>query len=542
MIGSEAGETSARSDGDARLATLQRLLADHPDAAVSAVDTHGNLVRGPVGVGLRDRESLVGRSPLEVVAPGSRSALVDALARAKRAGVAAVPIVAINGSPGTCHLIDLRDTHGVLVGLVVTDTAIDWTSELADRPEVVPKTGLVEKDAVAMIRHADDRICRILGYQAAEMIGMRSLDLIHPDDQQNAMDAWIEMLMSPRAATRLRARHRRADGTWIWMELTNTNMLDREDGCVVCDMIDISDEMTAVEELRQREQLLATLTEALPSGVVHVDRSRAVIFSNSRVHDLTGVDANGSLDSYVHAVAESDRDTVSRAIESAFEGELGTEMEVTFDPTRGQQRRCAVKIRPLATGNDNPVGVVICIDDITEAFVLRVELERRATTDELTNCLNRSAVISALELLLADGRDGTIGVAVAFVDLDGFKEVNDTFGHTAGDQLLARAAARLQLAAQPGDVIGRLGGDEFLIVLPQAANADLAHARVRSLIDALTIPLEVVAGVPMRIRASTGIAWTSDPLLEADTLIAAADRAMYQSKHQGSCEPILIAV
>ena len=440
-------------------------------------------------------------------------------------------------------MIDLRQTHEVLIGMIVADSPIDWSSALADRPEIVPKTGQIEKDAVAMILHADQRVCRILGYDPADLIGTRSLDLIHPDDQPKALEAWMEMLTSPGLATRLRARHQRADGSWIWMELTNTNRLEHEERCVVCDMIDISDEMIAVEALRQREQLLTTLADALPSGVLHLDRHRTVVYSNTQLQHLTGVAPSSVIDRYVNALAPADRGSFTRALEDVLDHRVGVELEANFcSGIRRRQRRCAITIRPLTTSEGDQMGAVICIDDITEAFVLRRELERRATTDELTGCLNRSAVIEALEHTLGALRSGMFGVAVVFVDLDGFKEVNDTFGHIAGDHLLAHAAELLRSATRPGDVIGRLGGDEFLIVLPNVADGEIARERVQQLTDALTTPLEVVAGVPIYIRASTGIAWSSGQHVVADALIAAADRAMYKSKHARECQPVFVTV
>ena len=227
---------------------------------------------------------------------------------AKQAGVAAVPVVAVDGTAATCHIIDLRPTHGVLVGMIATETPVDWSSALADRPDIIPRTGQVKKDAVAMILDADPRICRILGYRPNNLTGTRSLELIHPDDHDKAIEAWMEMLTSPGIATRLRARHRHADGSWIWMELTNTNRLQHDEACVVCDMIDISEEMIAVEALRQREQLLTTLADALPSGVVHLAHDRTILYSNTRLHRLTGVEPTATIDQYIDAVIPADRD------------------------------------------------------------------------------------------------------------------------------------------------------------------------------------------------------------------------------------------
>ena len=151
-------------------------------------------------------------------------------------------------------------------------------------------------------------------------------------------------------------------------------------------------------------------------------------------------------------------------------------------------------------------------------------------------------MLDALDRILASNPAGSLGTAVMFLDLDGFKEVNDTFGHKAGDQLLASAASRLRGAMRGVDVIGRLGGDEFIVVLPSIHNIDEAMRIGLRLGDALTGPLEVVGGMPMRIRSSIGVAWASRAGVTADALTAAADRAMYESKRAGSSVPVYVTV
>ena len=100
------------------------------------------------------------------------------------------------------------------------------------------------------------------------MVGHRSIEFIHPDDHALAIDNWMEMLALPGPGRRVRLRHRRKDGSWVWFEVTNHNLLDDPDhGCVVCEIVDISEEMAAHEELRAREQLLDRLAEAIPLGL-----------------------------------------------------------------------------------------------------------------------------------------------------------------------------------------------------------------------------------------------------------------------------------
>ena len=400
-------EEPAEVDAGERLGLLHRLLADYPSAVVSAIDAHGNVVT-PDSIQLPVRIPLLTGSPLEVVAPASRGSLVEVLARAKQSGVAALPVVAVDGSAATCHIIDLRPTHGVLVGMIASVTPIDWSSALADRPVLIPRTGQIAKDAVAMILDADQRVCRMLGYDPADLVGMRSLDFIHPDDHQQAIDAWMEMLTSPGLATRLRARHRRADGSWIWMELTNTNRLQHDEACVVCDMIDISDEMAAVEALRQREQLLTTLADALPSGILHLDSNRGVVYSNTRLHRLTGVNPSATIEHYeTRSWPPIAKPSTTPSNEFSQSGPASNSKPASVHTRVLDNADAAITMRALTTSEGDQTGAVICFDDITEAFVLRRKLELRATTDELTGCLNRSAVIDALEHTIAAASAGT---------------------------------------------------------------------------------------------------------------------------------------
>jgi diguanylate cyclase (GGDEF)-like protein len=348
------------------------------------------------------------------------------------------------------------------------------------------------------------------------------------------------MLASPGIGSRVRARHRHKDGSWVWMELTNNNLLGRPGGRVITEMVDVSDEMSAIETLRQREQLLSRLAEALPTGVLHVDRHRSVRYSNSRLHSLLGTAPSQKVDDQLAQVVSTDRAALSHLLDRVLGGGGDADVEVGVQ-IEGQRlaRRCAIAIRALTDSDDVTVGAVVCVDDVTESSTVRTELERRATVDELTGCLNRGAVLEELQRSLLDNVPGARGMAIVFLDLDGFKEVNDTFGHLAGDQLLSSAARRLCSAMREEDVIGRLGGDEFLVLLPGIKGAAAAMAMAGRLAEALAEPLEAVMGHPTRIRSSIGVAWSDSPMTSGDALVAAADVAMYASKAARACEPVL---
>jgi diguanylate cyclase (GGDEF)-like protein len=181
------------------------------------------------------------------------------------------------------------------------------------------------------------------------------------------------------------------------------------------------------------------------------------------------------------------------------------------------------------------------VEDVTERIAseaertrLSAELERRATYDSLTRVLNRASVMTVLEGVLACRTGGP--TAVIFIDLDHFKEVNDRLGHEAGDQLLRVAADRLSRAVRGGDALGRVGGDEFLVVCPGLAGADPAMRVAERLARALNQPVRL-ATTTLDLQASLGVASGARGIVRADALVRRADAAMYASKRDGRGRP-----
>ena len=164
---------------------------------------------------------------------------------------------------------------------------------------------------------------------------------------------------------------------------------------------------------------------------------------------------------------------------------------------------------------------------------LRSERENvhRARHDALTGLLNRTAFVDALQARLgANGRDKPC--ALLFLDLDNFKPVNDTFGHQAGDRLLELVAARLRHTLPPTDVVARMGGDEF-VVLVSDVTADDATAIGHRIIEALAAPYELGEDISACVGASVGIAMSPEHASEAEVLLAVADAALYEAKSGG---------
>ncbi|MEO1170200.1 MAG: diguanylate cyclase [Pseudomonadota bacterium] len=166
---------------------------------------------------------------------------------------------------------------------------------------------------------------------------------------------------------------------------------------------------------------------------------------------------------------------------------------------------------------------------IMDGIVMEEEIRRLAHTDALTGLANRRAIMDALDDADAETRGGP-GYAVAILDLNEFKQINDTLGHHIGDMLLRRVAHRLRDAAQPGELVGRLGGDEFLILMNAVTDEGVASARATAFLAALSQPA-AVDGRRIPVSGSIGHALSGRDGASADAVMMIADKALYALKN-----------
>jgi diguanylate cyclase (GGDEF)-like protein len=376
------------------------------------------------------------------------------------------------------------------------------------------------------------------------------------------VDNWMQMLGSAGAALPVRFRHRHRDGSWRWVEMTNHNFLDDPARAYVTAELLVFDDPVAErapdgddrapavgrerplqlhEALLAREQLLHRLSEALPVGVLQVDASGRVLYTNRRLHTIVDEGRTATVLEQLSHVVEEDMPTLREAFDTALRGGLDNDIEVRIAaadaPGTKGVRQCTLSIRTLADEDGQTVGAVACLVDVTESVRMRDELRMQATFDTLTTCYNRASTMEALSKMLADAPE-RVGPAVIFVDLDGFKNVNDHLGHAAGDQMLEIVARRLQRAVRDGDVVGRIGGDEFLVLCPGIGSAAEAVRAATRVTRSLRAPLKLESA-EVSCRASVGVAWSPDRHTAPDTLIGQADAAMYQAKRGDLGRPVL---
>ena len=203
-------------------------------------------------------------------------------------------------------------------------------------------------------------------------------------------------------------------------------------------------------------------------GLFQLDADRQIVYVNDRLNEILGVDSGDDGRRSVATVVPSDRAALEQALDSVLGEGLDTDTEVQLRLPGDELRFCTVSLRPLSHDDGTISGAIACVVDVTDGARMREELKLRATFDELTGCYNRASILRALEVNVASGRRQA-DRAVMFLDLDSFKEVNDRYGHAAGDELLRVVAQRLRGALRDEDLVGRIGGDEFLVVCPESA-------------------------------------------------------------------------
>jgi len=529
---------------------LQAMLDRCPTAVVFALNAAAVRVPLPDDRVFAGHPELPGRDAtvVDFVTTEDRMTVVTAWERAAVMGMAQeqVRMASDPEHTYTFTLIDCRHRFGVWIGTVAADNDHDAPGDPAlAEPSLLtpsrPRTAALHKNLYGIITDIDARSTAMLGWTRQDMIGRRSLEFLHPDDHERAIGQWLEM-RARRATQRVRVRHRHRDGRWLWVEVENTFVgLDDPDTLVaVSHLTDISDEMAAHEAARAQEQLFRRLTESLPVGVVQLDTDQRVVYANSRLTVLLGLPAaNDSGDTGDTTVAElidtvdpTHRQALATALTAATTDGVDSALEVDLTapaaPIAVSDRcRCLFTIAAL-TGDHGRAGAIVSVTDITDGARLREQLRVKATYDPLTGCLNRAAILGELDQALTTSTDP---IAVIFVDLVRFKTVNDTHGHLIGDQLLSITGRRLLAQARHADRVGRLGGDEFLLVCPGVADPPDALALARRVHEHLHGPIDLDSR-RLHLAASIGVT-LARPGSPAEVALGLSDQAMYEAKNHG---------
>ncbi|MGJ0535125.1 MAG: diguanylate cyclase domain-containing protein [Methylocystis sp.] len=290
-----------------------------------------------------------------------------------------------------------------------------------------------------------------------------------------------------------------------------------------------------VELENSQNQLNAIIHHAM-DGILTISESGEIQGFNPAAEEIFGYAQDEMIGKPVSILLSSDtqkqyREEIQRYLQSGQRGSVGIRgQEVVATRKNGEQFPMELSASEMEIKEQR--FFVAIVRDVTERKLVERKIKHMAHHDYLTGLPNRSLFIDQLEQAIRLAKRRQHKTAVLFLDLDGFKQVNDALGHEAGDQLLKEVAARLKTVIRDSDVAARMGGDEFTFVLNDIGSHENAAAVAQKIIDTLSEKFNL-KGRDCRIGGSVGIAVHPDDAADHEALLRKADEAMYVAKKSG---------
>jgi diguanylate cyclase (GGDEF)-like protein/PAS domain S-box-containing protein len=287
-------------------------------------------------------------------------------------------------------------------------------------------------------------------------------------------------------------------------------------------------------EVQQSNDTLSAVIDASPVAIVCSDLSRSIVLWSRSAERLYGYAAEETIGTPIRIVPPEGQAESLKLYERARNGESIRDVEAKRLRKDGSFVDVRIAAAPMFNPDGTVRGVAWAHEDITDRKRAEEQLKRLAHYDPLTGLPNRLSLQKELERLLS-GDDRKRSTSVALFDLDGFKDVNDTLGHSVGDRLLIEVGARLMEAAEcrhTGDRVFRLGGDEFVVVIPDCGDPRVVGETVAAMLKQLAEPFRI-NDQALHLGGSAGVAIAPNDGVNVDDLIANADLALYQAKSDG---------
>jgi diguanylate cyclase (GGDEF)-like protein len=294
-----------------------------------------------------------------------------------------------------------------------------------------------------------------------------------------------------------------------------------------------------VEEARsqvmQQNAFLQAVLDGTPEPIMVIGLDYRILMANRAARDLTPVmnRASRCYEICHHRLTPCNDQGISCPMQLVLEGRETVNVMHTHFNAAGEPRQIELLASPLRDPDGEIVGIITNAHDITALKEAEAQIRQLAYYDTLTGLPNRRLLLDRLNHALTQARRFGRSMAVMFLDLDHFKQINDAFGHSAGDELLIQAAQRLAACVRAGDTVARPGGDEFIIVLTEVSHPLDAARVAEKIIDAFATPVPVDdQRIPVTI--SIGIAlYPVNGSDDVEELMIKADMAMYEAKEAG---------
>src|ERR1039458_6145594 len=398
--------------------------------------------------------------------------------------------------------------------------------------------GIVITDRHGAIVWANHAFTTMTGYSKEEVLG-KNPRLLKSGEQTESYYAELWSTISSGKIWRGELVNRRKDGTTYTEGMTITPIRPNVGAANLTHFIAIKQDITgrkrAEEELYRAHQMLQSILNTIPQRVFWKDRNCTYVGCNRAFATDAGLNTSAEI------IGKSDFELAWSGMADRYRADDKLVMEqgstkLNYDETQSRPDGSLLWLRtnklPLRDREGKVIGVIGTYEDITERKVAEERVQYLAYYDALTGLPNRTLLQDRLTKALASARRRKDKVALLFLDLDGFKTINDSLGHSVGDLLLQEVAERLKKWAREQDTVARVGGDEFLIVLTSVKDIPDAAVAAERLMNTMTAAY-VVQGHSLGISCSLGISIFPEHGADSETLIKDADAAMYCAKENG---------
>ena len=371
---------------------------------------------------------------------------------------------------------------------------------------------------------------KTFGYTPAELKDLNVVDLIHPNKKEECKEIIKALLNTKNEIHSIHTVYRTKEGKSVYLEgKTNCYMKSRKKPI----LRSVFRNVTERREASEFQKLVGNIFEKTQEGLVITDEKQKISFVNTAFTKITGYSKGDALKRNIHElfpVIKTEDESQEKMHETlrlygSWQGEIWTLRK------DGTEYPLNMTISEVSNPEDEVVTYACIFYDITERKENERRLKHLATHDVLTDLPNREIFYKKATAYLEKIKKSDMLLAILFIDLDGFKEVNDRHGHHVGDMLLRLVAQRLKNHTRERDIVSRFGGDEFAILLSDIKSENEAIFAAENILNVISAPFDISC-CAIRITASIGISLYNEHI-EFDTLLIEADKAMYRAKRDG---------
>jgi len=371
----------------------------------------------------------------------------------------------------------------------------------------------------------------LLGWEVEDFMLPRP-DLIHPDDRERIAGV-VATLRANGGTVTATYRLQHKDGHYLWIEAFARLVASPDDDGtmeIIYTGRDVTQRVQMEQALTESQTQLTTIADNVPAVIARIDMSERYTYVNRFVEQVSGESPDSMIGKTVKEVRGARvYEQLKANLRKAFTGEsVIFEYEASY---RGRLLQFQTHYVPDRDASGRMCGIYALTTEITHIKNVERELLRLAHQDSLTGLANRRYFNERVSLVLRQAAQFNMPVLLALVDIDNFKSINDSHGHATGDMVLAEVGQCLQRLVREGEVVARIGGDEFVVLCSEVSGEDNAKAFVHSLWERLHMAVTVGTG-KVDVHMSIGAVLCKGSI-SADVLMKLADEALYMAKDGG---------